>query len=279
MNAKTAPSAAAEESTTAAVWEVLDTIGTEKKIYDEPIVQDVESMMWDPALEARTTDQVHPGTCWWWQLWWSRPCWWRSPGWCWHSRCQAPETSAWDAPHTPWTAGHPRTWRRAPECSWGPTRWCRLKLGCWGRGGERLNKNIKCIKRACYMWRDWKDYRLFTNKLICQTLNKQQDKNLTHSLAHTLHQEADFSVGQTGSRHFHNVIVWLGFQRVLGLCGEKVIASGFRCKVIFSLHWNDDAERLVDENNVPDHSKTAFRKKRIKNKILLCQILLSLSLA
>lgn len=43
---------------------------------------------------------------------------------------------------------------------------------------------------------------------------------MTHSLALTLHQEADVSVGHTGSRHVHNATVWLAPQCILGLCGE-----------------------------------------------------------
>lgn len=46
---------------------------------------------------------------------------------------------------------------------------------------------------------------------------------MIHSLALTLHQEADVSVGHMGSRHIHNATVWLAPQRILGLCGELLL--------------------------------------------------------
>lgn len=55
-----------------------------------------------------------------------------------------------------------------------------------------------------------------------------------YSLAQTFHQEADVSVGHSGSRHVHDATVRLAVQSVLGLCGEQIIAVGFRCVIIFS---------------------------------------------
>lgn len=64
------------------------------------------------------TDQVHPGTCWWWRWWWSGPGSWSPPAWCWHSRCQAPEMFALDALHTQTMAARHRKWCHAPEYRW-----------------------------------------------------------------------------------------------------------------------------------------------------------------
>lgn len=57
---------------------------------------------------------------------------------------------------------------------------------------------------------------------------------MIYSLAQTFHQEADVSVGHSGSRHVHNTAVWLSVQCVLGLCGEQINAVGFRCVITFS---------------------------------------------
>lgn len=88
------------------------------------------------------TNQVHPGTCWWWRWCWSGPGCSSPPGWCWRSRCRAPQTFAWDEPHTRRTEARHRTWCYAPECSRGPTRWCRLRWGCWGRGAEGFIQSL-----------------------------------------------------------------------------------------------------------------------------------------
>lgn len=63
-------------------------------------------------------------------------------------------------------------------------------------------------------------------------------------LAQTLHQEADVRVGHVGSRHVHNASVWLAVQCILRLCGEQIIASGFRC-VKFRVRGNSEAVSVV----------------------------------
>lgn len=58
--------------------------------------------------------------------------------------------------------------------------------------------------------------------------------NGNHSLAQTLHPEADVGVGHSGSRHVHNATVWLALQCVAGLCGERRNAGGFiMCNQLF----------------------------------------------
>lgn len=134
MNAKTATSTALVESTTSAVWGLLD--ATDR---GNPRDHIVRSIIWEHVLDINIlrlvcgTHPVRPGTCWWSQWCWRGPGCWSPPGWCWHSRCRAPETCASDAPHTPLTAARHRTWCYAPECSWGLTQLCRLRWGCWGR--------------------------------------------------------------------------------------------------------------------------------------------------
>lgn len=42
-----------------------------------------------------------------------------------------------------------------------------------------------------------------------------------YSLAQTLDQEVDVSVGHPGGRHVHDAAVGLALHRTLGLCGEN----------------------------------------------------------
>lgn len=145
MNAKMAPRTALEERTTSAVWEVVDTDGYKgqwRECKTDPKLQHTRQV--STRLISRTciqkypvvcvcvANQVCPGTCWWWWwCWWGPSCW-SSPKWCSHSRCPVPEIFASDALCTPRAAAHRCTWCCVPECSWGLTRWYRLKWGCCG---------------------------------------------------------------------------------------------------------------------------------------------------